>query len=157
RNVTRAFAIHQSTSAPAGFVGTRPGPLLASADFFTCTVTGKGGHASMPHLALDPVPVACEIVTALQTMITRRVDTFDPAVVTVAKIRAGTTNNVIPETAELTGTVRAVSERTRALVLTEMERVATHIAQAHGATATIAFGGEYDSYPVTVNDADAAA
>lgn len=157
RDVTRAFAIHQTTSAPAGFIGTRPGPLLASADFFTCTVTGKGGHASMPHHALDPIPIACEMVGAFQTMITRKVEAFDPAVVTVAKIRAGTTTNVIPETATMMGTVRAVSEKSRALVLRELERIATHIAQAHGATATIEFGDAYDAYPVTVNDADAAA
>lgn len=156
RNVTRAFAIHQTTSAPSGFIGTREGAMMASADAFVCTVTGKGGHASMPHLALDPIPIACEIVGALQTMVTRRVDAFDPAVVTVAKIRAGTTSNVVPETATMVGTVRAVSERTRELVLREMQRAATHIAEAHGARAVLEFGEEHESYPVTINDADTA-
>ena len=154
RNVTRAFAIHQTPSAPSGSVGTKPGPLLASADVFTVTVTGRGGHASMPHHAVDPIPIACEMVGAFQTMVTRKVEAFRPAVVTVAKIRAGTTNNVIPETALMTGTIRSVSEKSRALVHAELERIATHIALAHGATATFAID---PGYPVTVNDADAAA
>ncbi len=154
RPVTRAFAIHQTPSAPSGWVATRPGPLMASADVFRVVVRGKGGHASMPHHAIDPIPIACEMVGAFQTMITRRIEAFQPAVVTVAKIRAGTTDNVIPEEAVMTGTIRAVSEGTRALVHAELERVATNIALAHGATAelTIETGG----YPVTINDADAA-
>ncbi len=155
RDVTRAFAIHQTPSAPSGFVGTRPGPLLASADFFTVTVTGKGGHASMPHHTVDPIPIACEMVGAFQTMVTRKVEAFQPAVVTVAKIRAGTTTNVIPETAVMGGTIRSVSERSRMLVHEEMRRIADHIARAHGATAVCEI--QEDGYPVTVNDADAAA
>jgi amidohydrolase len=154
RDVTRAFAIHQTPSAPSGSVGTRPGPLLASADVFTVTVTGRGGHASMPHHAVDPIPIACEMVGAFQTMVTRKVEAFRPAVVTVAKIRAGTTNNVIPEEAVMVGTIRSVSEKSRALVHAELERIATHIALAHDATATFAIE---PGYPVTVNDADAAA
>jgi amidohydrolase len=154
RDVTRAFAIHQTPSAPSGFVVTRPGPLLASSDVFTVTVTGKGGHASMPHQAVDPIPIACEMVGAFQTMVTRRIEAFEPAVVTVSKIRAGTTSNVIPETAVLTGTVRSVSERSRDVVHTELARIATHVAMAHGATAEFALE---PGYPVTVNDADAAA
>ncbi len=155
RNVTRAFAIHQTPSAPSGFLGTRPGPLLASADFFELTVTGRGGHASMPHHTIDPIPIACEMVGAFQTMVTRKVEAFHPAVVTVAKIRAGTTTNVIPEKALMAGTIRAVSEFSRQLVIEEMERIATHIAAAHGATAELSV--QTDGYPVTVNDADSAA
>jgi hippurate hydrolase len=153
-DVTRAFAIHQSPSLPAGLVATRGGPLLASADEFTVTVRGKGGHASMPHQANDPVPVACAMVGAFQTMVTRRVDVFDPAVVTVARVRAGSTHNVIPETAELLGTVRSTSERTRTLVHAELERIATKYAEAHDLTATFEL---VRGYPVTVNDHDAAA
>ncbi len=153
RNVTRAFAIHQTPSAPSGSIGTRRGPLMASADVFTVTVTGKGGHASMPHHAVDPIPIACEMVGAFQTMVTRRIEAFKPAVVTVAKIRAGTTSNVIPETAVMTGTIRSVSEKSRALVHAELEQIATHIAAAHGATASFELE---PGYPVTVNDADAA-
>jgi amidohydrolase len=152
--VSMAFAIHQTPTIPSGMVATRGQALLASADEVQITVRGRGGHASMPHHAADPIPIACEIVTALQAMVTRRIDAFDPAVVTVAKIRAGTTTNVIPETATLWGTIRAVSEKTRAAVMADVERVATGIAAAHGATAEVEL---VPGYPVTVNHDDAAA
>ena len=126
---------------------------MASADSFLITVRGRGGHASMPHHASDPIPIACEMVGAFQSMVTRRVDVFDPAVVTVARIQAGTTSNVIPETAELYGTVRTVSEKARDSVLADIERVAQGLASAHGATAEISI---VRGYPVTVNDPDAA-
>jgi len=151
--VDAAFALHVTTWSPTGTIALRPGPTMASADVLLITVTGRGGHASTPHRALDPIPVACEIVQAIQTMVTRRVDPFDPAVVTVAKISAGTTSNVIPETAEIVGTIRAVSERTRAEVHANLRRLAENIAAAHGAEATV----EVETgYPVTVNDVDAA-
>ncbi|MCO8126467.1 M20 family metallopeptidase [Acidimicrobiia bacterium EGI L10123] len=153
-NVTRAFAIHQSPSFPSGMVATKAGPLLASADEFVVEVVGRGGHAAMPHHANDPVPVACAMVGAFQTLVTRRVDVFDPAVVTVGSIRAGSTNNVIPETARLVGTIRAVSERTRSLVHAELERIATNIAAAHDMEVRFRIDA---GFPVTVNDADAAA
>lgn len=153
-DVTRAFAIHQSPSIPTGMIATRGGPLLASADVFTVTVRGKGGHASMPHQANDPIPVACAMVGAFQTMVGRRIDAFDPAVVTVTRIRAGSTNNVIPETAELLGTVRTTSEHTRTRVHDELRRIAAGYAEAHDMTAEL----EVDAgYPVTVNDHDVAA
>ncbi|MEO6318956.1 MAG: M20 family metallopeptidase [Acidimicrobiales bacterium] len=152
--VSMAFAIHQSPTIPSGLVATKGQALMASADELEITVRGRGGHASMPHHAADPIPIACEIVTALQAMVTRRVDAFDPAVVTVAKIRAGTTTNVIPETATLWGTIRAVSEKTRQSVMEDIERVATGIASAHGAIAEVELT---HGYPVTVNHDDAAA
>jgi len=148
--VDRAFAIHITPMFTSGTVATRAGTLLASADTFMATVTGRGGHASMPHDAVDPIPVACEIVTALQSMTTRRLPAFDPAVVTVASIRAGTTNNVIPERAVLEGTVRAVSESTRALALEGVRRVVDHVAAAHLCSAEVV--ATLEGYPVTVND-----
>jgi hippurate hydrolase len=151
--VSMAFAIHQSPTIPSGVIATRGSALLASADTLQITVRGRGGHASMPHHATDPIPIACEIVTALQTMVTRRIDAFDPAVVTVAKIRAGTTTNVIPETATLWGTIRTVSEKSRTAVLEHIERLADGIATAHGAVAEVDL---VRGYPVTVNDDGAA-
>lgn len=151
--VSMAFAIHQTPSIPPGVIATRGGSLLAATNTLRVTVTGRGGHASMPHHALDPIPVACELVLALQSMVTRRVDAFDPAVVTIARIRSGTTVNVIPESATLEGTIRTVSEKTRRAVLDEVRRVADGIAAAHGAEATVELE---DGYPVTVNDVDAA-
>lgn len=150
----RAFAIHQSPSVPSGMIATRGGPMLASADAFTVTVRGRGGHGSMPHQANDPIPVACAMVGAFQTMIGRRVDVFDPAVVTVGRIRAGSTDNVIPESAELVGTIRTVSERTRRHVHEELRRIVTGYAEAHGMTAVFDLD---PGYPVTVNDHGAAA
>jgi amidohydrolase len=149
-----AFAIHITPTIPNGMVATRPGPFMASADVVRITITGRGGHASMPHQALDPIPVACEVVQAIQTMVTRQVDAFDPAVLTIATIEAGTTNNVIPESAHLTGTLRAVSAPTRQLVLDSLRRLAEGIAAAHGAEAAVDIE---EGYPVTVNDAGMAA
>ena len=148
---TGAFALHVTHREAAGVITTRPGPMLASGDTVQITVRGKGGHASAPHDCLDPIPVACEIVQAFQTLVTRRVNVFDPAVITIAKIEAGTTRNVIPETAHLLGTVRTVSELTRERVLEGVRRVADGIATAHGAEAAVELTR---GYPVTSNDAD---
>src|ERR1019366_885380 len=153
-SIDRAFAIHVTPMLPTGVVASRVGTLLASADEFRMTVRGAGGHASMPHDATDPVPVACEIVTALQSMVTRRVPVFDPAVLTVTEIHAGTAFNVIPETAICSGTVRAVSDASRDLVVAGLGQVAAHVAEAHGCTADVEWLG--CSYPVTVNDGAAA-
>ncbi len=146
-----AFAIHIDPRLPVGRVAGRPGPFLASADVFTLVVRGRGGHASMPHDTRDPIPVACEIVQALQAFVTRRIPAHDPVVLTVTKIAAGTTNNVIPESAELLGTIRATSERARADAIAGLKRVARGIASAHELEAEIDID---PGYPVTVNDAD---
>ena len=135
--VTGAFALHITSSLPSGWLSCRQGSIMASADTLHITITGKGGHASEPHRATDPIPVACEIVQALQMMVTRSVDVFDPAVVTVGRIAAGTTNNIIPETAVIEGTIRAVSEKTRAKVHDGIRRVADGIAAAHGCSVEV--------------------
>jgi hippurate hydrolase len=151
--VDSAYALHISTHYASGVVSVRSGPALASSDTLRITVTGRGGHASNPSEALDPVPVACAIVQAVQTMVTRRVSVFDPAVVTIARIAAGTTDNVIPETAEMLGTMRALSEQTRSHVMAELRRLVPGIAAAYGATAELEIT---EGYPVTVNDDGAA-
>jgi amidohydrolase len=144
-----AFALHVSATMPTGELHTRPGPIMAAADVLRVTVTGRGGHASAPHHAVDPVPAAAAMVGALQTMLTRKVDAHDPTVLTVSRITAGTTDNVIPETAELEGTLRTMSEPVRRAVRREIERVCTHTALAHDCTAEVAIE---PGYPVTVND-----
>jgi hippurate hydrolase len=151
--VSWAFAIHQSPSIPSGLVGCKAGALLASADELYVRVRGRGGHASMPHYANDPIPVACEIVQALQTWVTRRVDVFTPAVITVARIRAGSTTNVIPETAAVDGTIRTVTARVRDDAHAAVRRIAEHVAAAHDMVAEVTI---QDGYPVTVNDGRAA-
>jgi amidohydrolase len=147
--VTGAFALHITSALPTGWLSCRAGAIMAAADTMYITVTGSGGHASQPHRAIDPIPIACEIVQALQTMITRSIDVFDPAVVTVGRITAGTVNNIIPETAEIEGTIRAVSESTRRRVHDGIRRVAEGIAAAHDADVTVDI---VDGYPATVNN-----
>ena len=153
RPVDSAYALHITTSLASGVVSTRRGPAMASSDTLRIVVTGRGGHASNPVAALDPIPVAAAIVQAIQTMVTREVSVFDPAVVTIASIVAGTTDNVIPETAVMLGTMRALSEDTRTLVKDNLNRLVPAIAAAHGASAVVEIG---HGYPVTVN-ADPAA
>jgi amidohydrolase len=152
--IDRAFAIHISPTITSGLVTTRPGPLMASADAFEVVVSGRGGHASAPHDALDPIPVACEIVGALQSMVTRRLPVSEPVVVTIARLLAGTTSNVIPEQALLQGTLRALSQTSRATAQEGIARVSQHVALAHECSADLRWTGE--PYPVTINDAGAA-
>ena len=146
--VESAYALHITTQQPSGVVAVRPGPAMASSDTVHVTVTGRGGHASNPSAGLDPVPVAAAIVQAIQVMVTREVSVFDPAVVTIAKITAGTTDNVIPERAEMLGTMRTLSEETRAAVREKLHRVATSVAAGYGASAEVRI---QEGYPVTVN------
>jgi len=95
-----AYALHAASAQfPRGMFSTRPGPMMAAADILDVTVRGHGGHASQPHLAQDPIPAACEMVTALQTLVTRRFDVFDPVVITVGSFHAGTADNIVPDEA----------------------------------------------------------
>jgi hippurate hydrolase len=148
--VDAAFAIHIDPRVPVGRVASRPGPLLAAADVWSVDLHGRGGHASMPHDTIDPVPVACEIALALQSFVTRRFDVFDPVVLSVTKIDTGTASNVIPERAHLLGTLRSISERARRRAHEGLRRVAEQIAAAHEVEARVHV---FPGYPVTVNDA----
>ena len=111
-----AFALHIMPNAPHGTIGGRSGTLLAAADMIEITVTGRGGHASMPHDTRDPVPVACEIVLALQTMVTRRFDAAEAVVVTITQLDAGSAHNIVPDLACLKGTMRTLTPGNRAAV-----------------------------------------
>lgn len=152
--IDRAFAIHVIPGIASGCVTTRRGTLMASTDEITISVTGAGGHGSMPHDAVDPIPAAAEIVTSLQTMVTRRVPVGDPGVVTIGKLRAGTTFNVIPDDAVMQGTIRAWSSTTRETLVEGARGVVEHVAAAHGCIGR--FEISQSSYPVTVNDDDSA-
>jgi hippurate hydrolase len=145
-----AFALHIFPNFKAGAIAGRPGPLLASVDTWTIKVKGKGGHASMPHLAVDPVPVACEIGLALHAMVTRRTNVFDPIVLTLGRISGGTASNIIPETVDMLGTLRTTSEAARENAHQGIRRVATNIAAAYMCEAQVEIRR---GYPVTVNDA----
>ncbi len=145
-----AFGLHvASAQLPLGVASSRAGTIMAASDTLEVTVHGRGGHASRPQHAADPIPAACEIVTALQTMVTRRFDVFDPVVITVGSFHAGTTDNVIPDAAHFLATVRSFSPAARAAVKDSSVRLASEIAAAHGLTATADY---IDGYPVTVND-----
>ncbi|MDB1087338.1 M20 family metallopeptidase [Streptomyces sp. ACA25] len=145
-----AYALHvTSGNWPAGTFATRTGPIMASSNVLKVTVHGAGGHGSAPHQAKDPVPVACEMVTALQTWVTRNIDVFDPVVVTVGAFHAGTQANIIPDTAEFTATLRSFSPENLEKLREGTVAVCEGLAAAHGLRADAHF---IDQYPVTVND-----
>jgi hippurate hydrolase len=149
RRVDSAFAMHViSAEIPNGMFTGRPGPAMAAADTLYVTVKGAGGHGSAPHRAKDPIPAACEMVTALQTFVTRRFDVFDPAVITVGSFHAGTTDNVIPDDARFEATLRTFSRESQARMSTEVTALCRGIAAAHGLEVDAVFT---PGYPVTVN------
>lgn len=148
--VVAAYGLHVfSGHIPGGVVAGRPGTLMAASDTLSARILGKGGHGSTPHLAADPVPAAAEVVLALQTAVTRQFSAHDPVVVTVGRLAAGTTDNVIPGSAELDATVRTFSRAHHAAVEERLVRVVENVAAAHGLRAEVAFER---GYPVTVND-----
>ncbi len=144
-----AFALHVMPNAPHGLVAGKPGPLMAAADQLDIVIQGRGGHASMPHQTRDPVPVACEIVLALQTLVTRQFDAHDAVVVTITRMDAGTAHNVIADRVSLKGTMRTLSPAHRARLREAVEQLAMGIAAAHdlGAEVTVTEG-----FPVTICD-----
>lgn len=146
--VEAAFAIHVDPTLPSGAMAIRPGPILAAGDVFSIDLTGRGGHAAQPHDARDPIPVACEIVMALQALVTRRMHAFDPVVLSVTRIRAGTNANIIPSTANVLGTIRSFSERARRRIHEKLEQLVKGIAEAHGIEVKVHL---IPGYPVTTN------
>ncbi|WP_316013139.1 M20 aminoacylase family protein [Roseobacter sp. HKCCA0434] len=146
--IGQVYGLHNHPGEAVGTFHTRPGPLMAAADTFTIAVTGKGAHAAMPHQGIDTVLVACQIAQGLQMIVARNTDPLKSAVLSITTIHSGSAHNVIPETAELGGTVRTLDEEVRELVIARMEEVASNIAAAHGAKATLDY---QRGYPVTVN------
>lgn len=144
-----AFALHIMPNAKFGVLAGRAGPLMAAADQFTITVTGKGGHASMPHDCADPVPAAAAIVGAVQAMVTRRFNAANAVVVTVTRMDAGTAFNVIPDDATLQGTIRTLSAEHREKVHALLAEVADATARAHGVEASVSIT---PGFPVTLCD-----
>jgi amidohydrolase len=150
RTVDAAFALHVASSAdPYGVWCGRPGPLFAACDELNVRVVGEGGHGSVPYRAKDPVPVACEMILALQSMVTRQFDIFDPVVVTVGTITSGTKENIIPPYADFAATVRTFSPEAREKVAAAGVRTVEGIATAHGLEVEASY---VRGYPSTVND-----
>jgi hippurate hydrolase len=146
-----AYALHVTTkSVLSGIFTTRPGKINASCDSLEVTLRGKGGHGGSPHRALDPIPAMCEVVTALQVLVTRRFDAFDPLVLTVGKILAGTQGNVIPDDAFFEATLRTFSAETRERAIREATSLVESIARAHGLTADVRWRAQMS---LCINDA----
>jgi amidohydrolase len=149
------YGMHNWPGAPAGSFAVRPGPVLASADEFEITVRGAGGHAAFPHRSSDPVVAGAQIVTALQSIVARKVDPLKPAVVSVTKFHAGSAHNVIPDEAVIGGTMRSFESEVDKLIHEEMRRICESIAAGMGVSATLRTGEV--PYPPCINDADEAA
>ena len=148
------FALHNWPDLPQGQMAVRVGPIMAANIRFEIRVRGKGGHAALPHTTRDPVPVACAIVTQLQTLVSRTLDPVDSAVLTIGKIEAGTVENIIPNEAVLYGTLRTLRDDTQATLVAGIERIAQHTAAAHACQALYI---HQPGYPNTTNRAAPAA
>lgn len=150
RRVDAAFGMHVFSSLePHGRFVTRPGVMMSASDGLFVRVLGAGGHGSAPHAAKDPVTVSAEMILALQTMVTRQFDMFDPTVLTVGRLAAGTKRNVIPDTAEFDATIRTFTEANRERMQTAIPRLLQGIAHAHGLDVEVTYLPEY---PLTVTD-----
>ncbi len=146
--IAAVYGMHNWPLLGVGKFAMRSGPLMAAADTFDIVVTGRGTHAAMPHTGLDPVPIGAEIVSALQTLVSRTTDPLDSAVLSVTQFQAGDAYNVIPETATLRGGVRTLREDTRQTMEAAMERIVSGICDAHGARYDFTYTR---GYPPTVN------
>ena len=142
------YGMHNWPQLELGTASIRPGPVMAASDKIDIEVTGRGAHAAMPHRGVDPVAVSAHIITALQTIVSRGTDPQDAAVVSITAVHTGSTYNVIPGSAKLMGTCRSFRPETRERLEAEVERVATRVAEALGASATVKFTR---GYPPTVN------
>jgi hippurate hydrolase len=149
-----AFALHISPNMRSGVFVSRAGALLASTDAINITVRGAGAHAAMPQDGLDPIPVACEIVTALSTFVARQIAVTDPAVLSITKITAGSAYNIVPDEVQMIGTLRTLSNATRTKARAGLARIVEHVAAAHGCVGELRID---EGYPVTQNDPRAVA
>lgn len=147
------FGLHVDPSHDTGVVATREGPMMAAADMFRLVIRGSGGHAARPHATVDPIVLAGHVIVAIQQVVSRRLDPLDPGVITIGTIQGGTVNNVIPDTVEMTGTIRTFSEAARKLLPEELRRAAS-VAEALGGQIELEF--EW-GYPPTVNSPEATA
>ena len=146
--VEAVYGLHNMPGRAVGSVALRAGPAMAAFDIFEIVITGKGAHAAMPHLGIDPVVTGAQIVTALQTIASRRTEPIDSVVLTVTQFHAGDTWNVIPETAVIRGTVRSFKKETQDQIETDLERIARAICESQGATMTLRYERRY---PALVN------
>lgn len=149
QGVDGIIGLHLISDYPLGRVGVRAGSVFASADRFILTVKGKGGHAAMPETTVDPIVISAYIVTALQTLISRETSPFSPAVITIGIIQAGTAFNIIPESAQMIGTMRAFSAKHRSTLVRRISEIANGVATAMGGSCEVEV---IDGCPPCVND-----
>jgi amidohydrolase len=147
--VDEIYGLHFTSTLPAGRVQARPGPSLASCDYFTVEIKGQGGHGAMPHLSVDPMTAAANILLGMQTIVAREVPAQDTAVMTVGQIVCGTKGNIIPDTATMRGTVRAYDEQVREQLKQRLSAYSEHVARAYRAEARVRWEG--GSCPACVN------
>ncbi len=148
------FGLHNWPSLPVGRFGIRAGPIMAAGTRFSVVVRGRGGHAAQPHLAVDPVAIGCALVGQLQTLVSRRTDPVKAAVLSVCLFHAGSSDNVLPDTAAFGGTIRTLDQAVMDALEEQVTALATGFCAAHGATAAVAFR---QPYPLTSNTAPEAA
>jgi len=149
-NIDEVYALHNWPELPLGSFGVNSGAMMAAVDEFDIIIKGKGGHAAMPHLGIDPIIVASQIVTTIQTVISRSTDPVDKALISITKIHGGTAHNVIDDEVKLSGTIRTFKPETRSFIEKRIEEIANGIAKAHGAGANIEFD-LINKYPATIN------
>ena len=142
------FGMHNWPGTQVGRFAVSPGPVMASTAEFKVTIRGKGGHGAMPHLGTDPVPIACQMVQAFQTIVSRNIKPVDAGVVSVTMIHSGEATNVIPDSCELQGTVRTFRAEVQDMIEARMKKIAEHVSAAHDATCEFEF---QRNYPATVN------
>lgn len=152
--VEKTLSLHLWNDKPLGWIHVAQGPVMAGAELFIIKLTGKGGHGAAPETTIDPVVCAAQIITALQTIVARNVDPLKPAVVSVTSIHTGTAFNIIPQTAELLGTIRSFDDQVRKLVLERFERIVRGIASSMGCEVEITI--KQVTAPVINNEAVAA-
>tara|TARA_B100000965_G_C19500400_1_gene717196 strand:- start:264 stop:1193 length:930 start_codon:yes stop_codon:yes gene_type:complete len=148
--IDEVYALHNWPELPLGHFGVNSGPMMAAVDEFDIIIKGKGGHAAIPQLAIDPVIIASQIVLALQTIISRSTNPVDKAVVSITKIHGGTAYNVIDDNVKLSGTIRTFEEKTRSFIAKKIEDISKGIALSNGGTAVIEFD-LVNKYPPTIN------
>jgi hippurate hydrolase len=146
--INEVYGMHNLPGLDVGEFAIKPGPIMAATDEFHIKLTGKGAHAAMPHLGNDPIVIGAQIVTSLQSIVSRNASPFDSLVVTVTKFNAGTAMNVIPETVEIAGTIRSLSEDSRQLGMKRLREIAEGISAASNAQSSVTF---HEGYPVTSN------
>jgi amidohydrolase len=149
--VQEVYGLHLTTQTPVGHVGVRPGPSMASADFFDVEIQGQGGHGAYPHLSVDPITVAANVLLGMQNLVSREIAAKEPAVLTVGQILAGTKHNIIPATAVMRGSLRTFSQMVRDQVIERLGSFVTDIAHAYRAEAHLSFQGE--GCPTVINHA----